>query len=320
MEKEFTWSILVPIDLFLGGLSGGTFIVSILADLSRKEAYQSIAKFGAWIAPFPLLVGILSLIFDLGRPLRFWHLLIYFNPTSVMSLGVIFLNIFGVLSTAYAFLWWADTTKMAQDLSKRLFFPVGDLLSWIIKEGRVLRWPIGLVGLFSGAAVGLYTGALISACSFNPVWSSPLMPLLFHTSAVSTGIALLILVTYFLRAKDREKRHALGVLGLLDALLILIGLECFILGSLFLGWHTTGHVGAKAIEVFFTGGYYLWVWIGVVLVGLLIPFFLGLYGFLSVYYKKKETHEAIPAIIASLGVLIGGFILRYVIIFSGQSV
>ncbi|MEW6095554.1 MAG: NrfD/PsrC family molybdoenzyme membrane anchor subunit [bacterium] len=89
----------------------------------------------------------------------------------------------------------------------------------------MIRWPIGVIGLFAGAALGLYTGVLISACAFNPLWSTPLMPLLFHVSAVSTGMALLILLTYFFGSKDSEGRHALGVLGLLDALLI--GLEIF---------------------------------------------------------------------------------------------
>ena len=81
------WNWTVVVYLFLAGVSAGAFAVSALAYLLDREKYQDIIRIGAYIAPFPLILGVLCLIYDLERPSLFWKLMVTLQVESVMSYG-----------------------------------------------------------------------------------------------------------------------------------------------------------------------------------------------------------------------------------------
>src|SRR5207245_3751436 len=69
--KTIEWGFLIVNYLFLGGLSAGLFFVSALATFLYKidepSPYTRIARLGALLAPWPVMIGCVLLIFDLGR-------------------------------------------------------------------------------------------------------------------------------------------------------------------------------------------------------------------------------------------------------------
>lgn len=69
--KTIEWGFLIVNYLFLGGLSGGLFFVSALATFLYKieepSPYTRIARLGAFLAPWPVMIGCGLLIFDLGH-------------------------------------------------------------------------------------------------------------------------------------------------------------------------------------------------------------------------------------------------------------
>ena len=88
------WRWLIVAYFFLGGLAGGSYVLATLMDLFGKGRDRRLIQLGYLIA-FPL-VGLCGLVLtvDLGRPGRFWHMLIEsetFRPMiktySPMSLG-----------------------------------------------------------------------------------------------------------------------------------------------------------------------------------------------------------------------------------------
>src|SRR4030043_1844746 len=92
------WNWSVALYLFVAGVSAGAFAISALSYFLGEEKYQSISRIGAYIAPFPLILGILCLIYDLEKPSLFWKLLVTFQSHSVMSLGSWLLLVFSFLS------------------------------------------------------------------------------------------------------------------------------------------------------------------------------------------------------------------------------
>src|SRR3990172_1929552 len=102
---HFIWNWTVAVDLFAAGLSAGAFIVSATAYFLGREKYETITRIGAYIAPFPVIVGILALIYDLERPHLFWKLFLTFQPNSVMSLGSWLLLSFSILSFMHFYFW-----------------------------------------------------------------------------------------------------------------------------------------------------------------------------------------------------------------------
>jgi protein NrfD len=94
------WEWLIVAYFFLGGLAGGSYFLATLLDLSGRD--HRLVQLGYLIA-FPLVaLCALLLTVDLGRPERFWHMLVQsetFRPMiktySPMSLGAWALLSFG---------------------------------------------------------------------------------------------------------------------------------------------------------------------------------------------------------------------------------
>ena len=90
------WRWLIFAYFFLGGLAGGSYFLATLMDLFGKGRDRRLVHLGYLVA-FPLVcVCGLVLTADLGRPERFWHMLVQsetlrpmlktFSPMSTGSL------------------------------------------------------------------------------------------------------------------------------------------------------------------------------------------------------------------------------------------
>src|SRR5512138_2960071 len=99
------WQWWIVFYFFLGGVAGGAYFLSAVIELVGSPEDRPAARMGYYIA-FPLaLVCAILLIVDLGRPERFWHMMVY-SPTflpwvswvSPMSVGAFALLFFGLFS------------------------------------------------------------------------------------------------------------------------------------------------------------------------------------------------------------------------------
>ena len=94
---EWGWPIAVY--LLLAGMSGGALIAAIvLKRYKRQESFSSFFKAASLLAFVSIMLGMVCLIADLEKPLLFWKILINYNFTSVMSIGVAALCVFIPLS------------------------------------------------------------------------------------------------------------------------------------------------------------------------------------------------------------------------------
>ena len=179
------WNWIVAVDLFGAGLSAGAFIISATAYFLGKDRYENITRIGAYIAPFPVIVGILCLIFDLERPHLFWKLFLTVRPSSVMSLGAWLLLLFSVFSFAHFYLWLPerfDYLRMIPILRGNRF------LSRFRRENLVkVRGLVAGFGIPISIGVGIYTGVLLGVLTARPFWNNPMLPMLFLVSAIMTG-------------------------------------------------------------------------------------------------------------------------------------
>jgi len=57
---EYHWNALIVFYLFTAGVSAGAFFVSGLATYLGGERYKRISRIGALIAPWPVILGLLS--------------------------------------------------------------------------------------------------------------------------------------------------------------------------------------------------------------------------------------------------------------------
>jgi formate-dependent nitrite reductase membrane component NrfD len=180
---EWTWYILFY--FFLAGLSGGSYVLAALLRLRGSRADEAAARVACYVAFLTLLVCPVLLTLDLGKPLRFWHMLVnttsgdegpIFKYWSPMSVGAWALVVFSGFVTV-SFL---DALARDGVLRRRATDRVGIL-------GRLWTLVGALVGLF----IAGYTGVLL-AVSNQPVWSDTwALGALFLASGLSGSAALL---------------------------------------------------------------------------------------------------------------------------------
>lgn len=282
------WPVLIALYLYLAGVSGGVFAASVAASY-LGERYRNTARWGALLAPWPVLIGTVLLVIDLGSPLRFWMLLVKVNPRSVMSMGTFVITIFSIIAILY---WWHQLYT-----EKKVGFT-------LLPESGLKA--IRFAGIPLAVALGTYTGFLLNASIAITLWNNGVLPLIFLASSLSTGVAAVMLAVAVSGRWDSVKNEVKG-LALADA--ILIGLELFALAAYVWSLHV-GNLKQQAALDFLNANYGLWFWGGVWAIGLLIP--LG--------FKVISRDETVAkAVLNGTLVLTGGLILRIIIVLAGQA-
>jgi formate-dependent nitrite reductase membrane component NrfD len=294
------WGWLIVAYFYLGGIAAGAYFFAALIDLFGGASNRDLPRVGYWIA-FPLILACgLLLTIDLGRPERFWHMLLRSGQVqqaldedwpaggwstmlqapllkrwSPMSVGSWALAVFGVCSGL-------------------------SFLGSIWSEGRLFRWlRRGLIGRtlqLLGSAVGFfvagYTGTLLSATN-QPLWSeTPWVAPLFLASAASTGATAMILLSRLTGVgwpEATERLERADMQAILYEAVIFICFAVSLAPWLGLIWKTTN---GKVL-------------LGVMpLTAILLPLVCRL------------EHKRLPGAVVLAGVftLIGGFLLRYAIL------
>jgi formate-dependent nitrite reductase membrane component NrfD len=292
------WGGYIVAYFYLGGIAAGAYFMAAIIELIGNPEDRALARTAYYIA-FPLVVicGIL-LILDLGRPERFWHMLIYskakmpiFKYWSPMSVGAWALLIFG----GFTFLSFIDALVESHQIKRG---KGGERLIYTGFLGKGFAFIGSLFGFF----IASYTGALLTATN-QPIWSqTSLLGALFLASSASTGMAALLLIHNFRRHRIETRdgsplqklEQADNWTMLLE--LILIGLLIFTLGQ---------NVAAPLIR----GHYGKVLWVGVVLLGIVLPLILHAFPILGT--RGSE-------VLAALLILLGGFLLRYVFVMAPQ--
>jgi formate-dependent nitrite reductase membrane component NrfD len=316
--EMFDWGWLIVIYLFFGGLGAGAYFVSGLATyLGNATTYRSIARWGAYLAPFPIIIGSGILIFDLFRPWNFYRLFLTIQFTSPMSVGSWILMVFSGVSLINAFLWVPRETK-ERLFSQKWLKKWKGIIDWSWKPGTQerLRSVFAAMGLPLSAGVALYTGNLLGAIPARPFWNTPMLAQLFLFSGISTGTAAVILLTSFTREHAVTGDQDAKLLYTLDILLIC--LEMLIIIPFLLHAYLATASIQNSLQLILGGPYTFLFWGVVVLGGLLIPLLVEIYEIYPMVFKKHMHHSRVLEVASGILVLVGGLTLRYVFVFGGQ--
>ncbi len=281
------WSWFIIPYFFVGGLAGGAYFLSALLDWFGRPEDRPVVRTGYDVAAGGAILSGLLLTIDLGRPLRFWHMLfqsenfpaIMFKGWSPISFGAWAILLFGLFSVLSAL----GARAEAGQLQNPALRAVGGFV-----RGGVAKLVAGVGGLL-GLFIAGYTGILLSVTN-RPIWAdSPWLGALFIASGMSTGAATLILLSPGRGATERS----LGWLSWFDARALVAELLVLVLFLASLG-------SVNRVWVSFWG---LVLLVGVIGFGILAPLRM----------------HARPAQAARL-VLLGGFLLRIATMLASEGI
>ena len=287
--RRLYWEWPIAIYLFLGGMGGGIFFLSMIFTQILCPGIEPIAQALAWpcfLALVWLGGGCFLLVFELGQPGVF--LKVFFNSlTSIIGHGARILSV----CLIFGFFWFLSYTPW--DWLTNIFAPFRAFNMWLA----------GIAGL----CIMLYTGILLSSLKAHSFWASPALPVLFTVSALSTACACIMLSVGFWPAQAGIVNYIAmveinEVLHLLD--MILVFCELIVLLVMVLSFLGAGNVTAHAVAVRWVKGKTAkFFWIGMIGIGLVIPELLNIAGYTA---------------LASVLVLCGGLLLRFLIVWSDE--
>lgn len=288
-QKE--WGEIIAIYLYLAGMGAGSYIIGILLLWGRIPLNPlpslgfdlfgvpfDLSRVPVLWGPIMVSVGAPFLILDLGIKWRFMYACL--NPrTSWVARGFIILSVFIVLGLLV--------------FAKSLFpFP------WLRPQSPVWFF-LEFVAFMFAFATALYTGILLKATKSVPLWNTPLLPILFLASALSTGSMSILLSTLGTGLLSYDSRAIQGLLVIEQVLIIIEGMILYLFLS---GRYRSSEQGKDSVRLLISGKLRYIFWQGIIVLGFLFPLVLE---WISKYYQSP-----LLLWVAGFSLLAGGFFLR----------
>lgn len=277
VQKVWGWKIAAY--LFLAGAGAGSYAVGSAAVLWSGVATRSARILFMQVGAAVVVLSVLFLVWDLGRPIYFLR---------------------------------AIRRPLRSWLSRGSWILIGfvALAAATLLSGAPA--PLTAISLISALAVAAYTGLLMGTMLARPLWNSPALPVLYVISAVSTGIGLAVLAGIAL-GSGHAAATGMGMQTGQALRAIHIAILVSELVVLYLYLQIASARARASVDLLLRGPVAVAFWAGVIGVGLVVPLAL-----ISAETATPSTAaRAALEISAECGVLIGGYLLRRVILAAG---
>jgi Ni/Fe-hydrogenase subunit HybB-like protein len=183
LSDAFPWGLWIGFDMLCGvGLAAGGFTICAITHIFNIEKFKPLTRPAILTAFLGYILAVCGLMFDLGRPWAIWHAIIMWNTHSVM------------FEVAWCVMLY--TTVLFLE-----FFPIvleRFKLAKILKIMKKVAIPIMMLGILLSTLHQSSLGSLylIMPEKMHPLWYSPLLPVFFYLSAISTGFAMVVFEAY----------------------------------------------------------------------------------------------------------------------------
>src|SRR3974377_1841160 len=200
---ELQWSLLIVLYPYITGLVAGAFILASLERVFKVEAVRPTYRLALLTALAFLLVAPLPLQLHLGHPQRSSEMSLTPHRSSAMAMfGFVYLWYLTVVLLLEIWLEYrADIVRLAQTTTgpTRLIYKVLTLGSENVRPAARISddkvgYTVTVIGIPSAFMLHGYVGFIFGSIKANPWWSTPLMPIVFLFSAMSSGIAAVLLL------------------------------------------------------------------------------------------------------------------------------
>lgn len=279
------WGWWIVLYFFFGGIAAGSFFFAALIDLFGGGEGKRLARLGYLVALPALALCPPLLIVDLDRPERFWHMLLQSHELSPM---------FKPYSPMSLGSWALALFGMFATLAFLGALAEGGRLRALafLRRGMVAK-VIAVVGGGLGFVVAGYTGVLLSVTN-RPVWAdSRLVGALFLLSAATSSGALLVWL-----GQRRAEAGAVGRLARIEGWISIVEIVALVGMAITLGPVVRAWVGIWGLAL-----------VAVVVLGLVAPLVL----------HHRPFFGARSVAVGGLLTLVGGLLLRAVVIFSSEA-
>ncbi len=216
MRDQVSWGFYIGNFTFLVGVAAAAVVLVIPAYVYHWKPIREIAIYGELLAISAILMCLMFVLVDIGRPDRFWHLIPPWGelnfPQSILAWDVIVLN-----------LYFAVNLLVATHILYRAFN--GQPYS------RRLVVPFVLLSIPMAVAIHTVTAFLYNGLAARPYWNSSILAPQFLASAFCSGPAILLIVLQVLRRFTRFEIQDQAIWKIAELMAYAMFLNLFLHGA-----------------------------------------------------------------------------------------
>jgi Ni/Fe-hydrogenase subunit HybB-like protein len=211
-DLHIHWSLMIVLYPYITGIVAGAFIVSSFYHVFHIKTLKPVARFSLIFAFAFVACATLPLLNHLGHPERAFNMMFTPNPTSAMAgFGYIYAAYTVLLTLEILFIYRPTlvalanrTTGFMQKLYRVLAIGSDNLSDRALAlDHKIIAFLAG-IGIPMACILHGYVGFIFGGVKANPLWATPLMPVIFLLSACVSGIAGII-VTYIVIMKIKGR-------------------------------------------------------------------------------------------------------------------
>jgi Ni/Fe-hydrogenase subunit HybB-like protein len=188
MRDQVSWGFYIGNFTFLVGVAAAAVVLVIPAYVYDWKPIREIVIYGELLAVSAIVMCLLFVLVDIGRPDRFWHLLPPMGrlnfPQSILAWDVLVLNLYFVVNVVVV------THILYRAFSGRHYEPK-------------LVVPLVLFSIPMAVGIHTVTAFLFIGLAGRPFWNSSIHAPQFLASAFCSGPAILLIVVQLLRRFTR---------------------------------------------------------------------------------------------------------------------
>ncbi len=255
MSDQVSWGFYIANFAFLVGIAAAAVLLVIPAYIFHRADVKSVVLLGEGMAVAAVIMAMLFVLVDIGRPDRAWHVIPFigrFNfPNSLLAWDIVVLNGY---------------------LALNLLIPT--YVHYCHYRGREpnlrLYFPVVVVAMFWAISIHTVTAFLFSSNSARPFWNVALLGPRFIASAFASGPALIILTLQVIRRVTDYpvSQSIIETLALIMTVAMQISLF-FVGAELFTDFYSETNHAASMHYLFFGldgfSGLRPWIWLAVAL-------------------------------------------------------
>ncbi len=248
MTDQVSWGLYIANFTFLVGIAAAAVMLVIPVYIYKREELHDLVIFGELLAVAVIVMCILFVTVDLGRPDRFHHLFLRFNfPLSMLTWDVIVLN--GYLLLNLHICGYMIYCAYRKKKPRKALFVV----------------PFVFVAIVWAVSIHTVTAFLYVGLGGRPFWNSAIIVPRFLASAFSAGPALIVLTLQIIERYTSYHVPRQALMTLRNIIIVALTINVFLLISeLFTEFYAgSAHIASTRYLYFGLHGYHAlvpWIW------------------------------------------------------------
>lgn len=228
MTDSVSWAFYIGNFTFLVGVAAAAIMLVIPAYVYHWGPIKEVVILGELLAVSAVVMCLLFVTADMGRPDRFWHMMPGIGmlnfPAAILAWDVVVLNLYLVLN-AFIVVYLLYHAYMDRQVNNRLL------------------WPLVIATIPLAVSIHTVTACIYAGMVARPYWNAAVLAPRFLASAFCSGPAVLLIVLQVLRRTTRLKIQDAAIWKVAELMAYAMAMNLFL-------------TGMEAFKEFYAGGHH----------------------------------------------------------------